>query len=135
MYNYYFCSTINNTFYDHKLSNKYLSHLIDKYDLICKGDVKEYWINNVQIISTNDDLQFNKIIDRDVEYHNNYLIQEYDKLECDKFSFYESHLEEEYILYGNIVKGVKIIVKKYKDFITLMYESENNIDDNFLYFI
>ena len=96
--------------------------------------IKEYWINNVQIIS-NGDLQFNKIIDRDVKYHNNYLIQEYDKFESDKFSFYESHLEEEYILYENIRKDVTIIVKKYEDFITLMYESENNIDNNFLYYI
>ena len=134
MYNYYFCSKINDEFYDHKLNNEYLSQLIDRYDLICKDKVKEYWVNNVQIIS-NGDLQFNKIIDRDVQYHNNYLIQEYDKLECDKFSFYESHLEEEYILYENIIKDVTIIVKKYEDFITLMYESENNIDNNFLYYI
>ena len=134
MYNYYFCSKINDEFYDHKLNNEYLSQLIDRYDLICKDKVKEYWVNNVQIIS-NGDLQFNKIIDRDVKYHNNYLIQEYDKLECDKFSFYESHLEEEYILYENIIKDVTIIVKKYEDFITLMYESENNIDNNFLYYI
>lgn len=135
MYHYYFCSQINEELYNHKLNNKHLSHLIDKYDLICKGAIKEYWINNIQIISTNDDLQFNKIIDRNIQFNDNYLIQEYDIFESDKFNFYESHLEEEYIMYENTINEIKIIIKKYKDFITLMYESENNIDDNFLYFI
>ena len=135
MYNYYLCSKINDELYDHKLDINNLPYLINKYDLVCKNAVKEYWINNVQIISTENELIFNKIIDNDIKYLDSYLIQEYDKLESDKFSFYESHLEEEYILYENTIKDINIIVKKYRDFITLMYESENNIDINFLYYI
>jgi|MDSY01.1.fsa_nt_gb hypothetical protein len=134
MYNYYFCFKINDEFYNHKLDLDKLSYLIEKYDLKCKGNIKEYWINNVRIIS-NDNIQFNKIIDKDTHFTDNYLIQQYDILECDTFSFYESHLEEKYILYENIIDDIKIIVKKYDNFITLTYESENNIDNNFLYYI
>ena len=134
MYNYYFCFKINDEFYNHKLDLDKLSYFIEKYDLKCKGDIKEYWINNVRIIS-NDNIKFNKIIDKDIYFTNNYLIQKYDILECDTFSFYESHLEEKYILYENIINDIKIIVKKYDNFITLTYESENNIDNNFLYYI
>mgnify|MGYP006923643336 CR=1 FL=1 len=54
MYNYYFCSKINDDFYDHKLDINKLSYLINKYDLKCNGSIKEYWINNVRIISNND---------------------------------------------------------------------------------
>ena len=134
MYNYYFCFKINDEFYNHKLDLDKLSYFIEKYDLKCKVDIKEYWINNVRIIS-NDNIKFNKIIDKDIYFTNNYLIQKYDILECDTFSFYESHLEEKYILYENIINDIKIIVKKYDNFITLTYESENNIDNNFLYYI
>ena len=52
-----------------------------------------------------------------------------------KFNFNKSDLEEEYNLYENIINNVKIKVKKYDNFITLMYESKNNIDNNFLYYI
>jgi len=33
MYNYYYCSKLNDEFYDHKLDLNKLSYLIDKYDL------------------------------------------------------------------------------------------------------
>ena len=33
MYNYYFCSKIDDEFYDHKLDISHLPKLIDKYDL------------------------------------------------------------------------------------------------------
>ena len=68
-------------------------------------------------------------------FDNNYIQQEYEITECDKFNFNESDLEEEYNLYENIVNDIKIKVKKYDNFITLMYESKNNIDNNFLYYI
>ena len=134
MYNYYFCFKINDEFYNHKLDLDKLSYFIEKYDLKCKGDIKEYCINNVRIISDNN-IEFNRIIDKDIYFTDNYLIQQYDILECDIFSFYESHLEEKYILYENIINDIKINVKKYDNFITLTYESENNIDNNFLYYI
>jgi hypothetical protein len=134
MYNYYFCSKINNDFYDHKLDINKLSYLINKYDLKYEGSVKEYWINNIRIISNND-LIFNRIIDRDINFTDDYLIQKYEIYDCDKFNFSETHLEEEYILYENIIDDIKIIVKKYDNFITLMYQSQNNIENNFLYYI
>lgn len=134
MYNYYFCSKINDDFYDHKLDINKLSYLINKYDLKCNGPVKEYWINNIRIISNND-LIFNRIIDKDIHFTDNYLIQKYDIYYCDKFNFSETHLEEEYILYENIIDDIKIIVKKYDNFITLIYQSQNNIENNFLYYI
>jgi len=134
MYNYYFCSKINDDFYDHKLDINKLSYLINKYDLKYEGSVKEYWINNIRIISNND-LIFNRIIDKDIHFTDNYLIQKYEIYDCDKFNFSETHLEEEYILYENIIDDIKIIVKKYDNFITLMYQSQNNIENNFLYYI
>jgi hypothetical protein len=134
MYNYYFCSKINNDFYDHKLDINKLSYLINKYDLKYEGSVKEYWINNIIIISNND-LIFNRIIDRDINFTDDYLIQKYEIYDCDKFNFSETHLEEEYILYENIIDNIKINVKKYDNFITLMYQSQNNIENNFLYYI
>lgn len=135
MYNYYFCSKIDDEFYDHKLDISYLPKLINKYDLKYINHIKEYWINNVQIISDKDNIQFYKIIDKNIYFDNNYIQQEYQISNCDKFNFNKSDLEEEYNLYENIINNVKIKVKKYDNFITLMYESKNNIDNNFLYYI
>jgi len=135
MYNYYFCSKINDEFYDHKLNLNKLSYLIIKYDLKYINPIKEYWINNIQIISNENELLFNRIIDKNISFNNNYIKQEYDISNCDKFNFSIVDLEQEYILYENTINDIKIKVKKFNDFITLMYESKNNIDDNFLYYI
>ena len=70
-------------------------------------------------------------------YDNNYLIHNYDKEICIPFNFYESHLEDEYTIYENIIEeDTKIIIKKYDDYITLHYECENiiNNNNNFLYY-
>ena len=129
MYNYYFCSEINDEFYDHKLDINKLEYLIDKYKLIKKGLVKEYWLNNVHIVSDDGNLSFRKIIDNTIGYSNNYLIHDYDINECVIFNFYESHLEDEYMLYENTVDNIKIIIKQYDEYITLHYESENIINN------
>ena len=141
MYNYYFCSNINDDrqrqIYDQKININKLQYFIDKYNLICKDKVKEYWINNVNIISNNENLSFHKIIDGTTDYDNNYLIHNYDKEICIPFNFYESHLEDEYTIYENIIEeDIKIIIKKYDDYITLHYECENiiNNNNNFLYY-
>jgi len=136
MYNYYFCSNINDgQFYDQKININKLQYFIDKYNLICKDKVKEYWINNVNIISNNNNLSFHKIIDGTTGYDNNYLIHYYDKEICIPFNFYESHLEDEYTIYEKIIEDIKIIIKKYDDFITLHYECENGINnENLLYY-
>jgi hypothetical protein len=139
MYNYYFCDKINDDpylkIYDQKLNINKLQYFIDKYNLICIGKVKEYWINNVNIISENGHLSFHKIIDGTTGNDNNYLIHNYDKEICIPFNFYESHLEDEYTIYENIIEDIKIIIKKYDYFITLHYESENGINnENLLYY-
>ena len=129
MYNYYFCSKINDEFYDHKLDKNKLQYFIDRYKLISKGSVKEYWLNNVNILSNDDSLSFRKIIDNIISYDNNYIIHNYDINECTIFNFYESHLEDEYFLFERICDNIKIIIKQYDEYITLHYESENIINN------
>ena len=48
------------------------------------------------------------------------------------FNFKNVHLEDEYILYENTVNNIKIILKKYEDYITLEFETVNliNIDND-----
>jgi len=134
MYKYYYCDKINEQIFNNKINLNKLNELINKYNLICKNNTKEFWINNVMIISNNSNLTFNKIIDKEIIFDNNYLIQEYDISDCKSFNFYETNLELEYILYENIIDNIKIILKKYNDYITLEYETDNLINiDNFLY--
>tara|TARA_Y100000389_G_scaffold204626_1_gene258436 strand:+ start:445 stop:636 length:192 start_codon:yes stop_codon:yes gene_type:complete len=55
MYIYYYCKLINNhekiNIFENKINLNKLSYLIEKYKLNYKDIIKEYWINNVQIIS------------------------------------------------------------------------------------
>ena len=133
MYNYYYCDKLNNKFYNQKININNLPSLINKYKLINKGIIKEYWINNVKIISNKDDIKFYKVIDKNISYKNNYLIQEYDQYDMNSFNFYETHLENEYILYKNTIEDIDIFLKKYDDYITIEFCSKNLINnDNFL---
>ena len=130
MYKYYNCKLISKNLYNSKIGLDKLTYLIEKYDLRKKNSIKEYWINNIQIISDKNNVKFNKIIDENIRYDNEYLIQEYNIDECEPFNFNEIHLEEEYVLYENIISDVKIILKKYLEYITLEFESKNLINNN-----
>jgi len=136
MYKYYYCNQIDDNFFNNKIALDKLPHLIKKYELKHLGPIKEYWINNVLIISNKKDIKFFKIIDKEIKYEKNYLIQEYISKNCSPFNFNNVHLEEEYILYENTLNNIKIILKKYEDYITLEFETVNLINiDNFLYYI
>lgn len=136
MYNYYYCKKLKDNLYENKIDSGNLDFLIDKYKLINKGIFKEYWINNVLITSNKKTITFKKIIDEEIKYENNYLIQKYEEKECIPFNFNESHSEDEHILYTNILNNIKIQLKKYDNYITIQYISENIINiDNFLYYI
>ena len=135
MYKYYYCKHINDNFYNSKININNLSSLIDKYNLVLKNYIKEYWINNVQIISNKNNIEFYKINDKEIKYKNNYIIQEYNIEDCSPFNFNGAHMEDEYILYENIINNIKIILKKYDNYITLEFQSENLINnDKFLYY-
>ena len=136
MYKYYYCNQIDDDFFNNKISLDKFPHLIKKYELKLISQIKEYWINNVLIISNKKDIKFFKIIDKEITYENNYLIQEYISKNCSPFNFKNVHLEDEYILYENTLNNIKIILKKYEDYITLEFETVNLINiDNFLYYI
>ena len=111
MYKYYYCKHIKDNFYDIKININKLSHLIKKYDLEFNSSVKEYWLNNIKIVSDKNNVNFYKIYDKNIKYENEYLIQEYTSKVTESFNFNETHLEDEYILYDNTINNIKIILK------------------------
>ena len=133
---YYYCNKINDNFFNHKINLDKLDLLINKNNLSKIGDIKEYWINNVQIISDKKNVKFYKTIDKNISYHdNNYLIQELYLSEIQPFNFFKINLENEYFLYENIINDIKISLKKYNDYITLEYRMDKLINiNNFLYY-
>ena len=52
MFIYSLCSTIGDNLFDEKISIDKKEEYINKYKLENKGNIKEYWINNVCIIKT-----------------------------------------------------------------------------------
>ena len=130
MYKYYYCKQINENFYNSKINLDKLSYLIKKYNLEYKNYIKEYWINNVLILSNNNNIKFYKIYDKDIQYQNEYIVKSYDINECIPFNFNETHIEEEYILYENVINDIKVVLKKFSEYITLEFESNNLINNN-----
>lgn len=130
MYKYYYCKYIKNNFYNNKININKLSYLIKKYDLKFISPIKEYWLNNIKIISDKNNINFYKIYDKNINYYNEYLIHEYLLENSEPFNFNKTHLEEEYILYENTINDIKIILKKYIDYITLEFETNNLINNN-----
>ena len=100
--------------------------LINKYNLKKSGLTKEYWINNTKIISNQIRTTFNYINDLSVDYDNKTMVLfcKCERIECDPFIFYESDIEEEYILYENIVDDIIIQMKDYNEYLTIEYICE-----------
>jgi len=169
MYTYHYCIQINENTYDEKVSLDKLNDLSDKLnDLSDKLNdkskdklndklndkskdklndkskdgikVKEYWVNNILILSKNDILSYEYIEDISIDYSKKekVLIQEYKKYPCNPFNFYKTDLEDEYILYEYNVKDCVIQIKKLKNHFTFQITScekipLNTFDDFFLY--
>jgi len=133
MFCYHYCKKLNNNFFNENISLNNLDFLIKELNLIKKDLIKEYWINNARIISKNNELSFNYINDISIHYKNNFLIQNYEKIECKSFNFYDIDISCEYLLYENNENNEKILLKKYKDYLTLEIHSNNENDKIFLY--
>ena len=132
MFLFHYCKEVTNNTFDEKISKEELNNLIQKYSLEKKGCIKEYWINNVQIISHDGELSYNYINDITIEKIDNFLIQEFECKECDPFNFYKTDLEYEYILYTNLVNNVLVNIKEFNDYLTIECQTDKK-EDFFLY--
>ena len=128
MFLFHYCKEITNNIFDEKISKKELNNLIQKYSLEKKGCIKEYWINNVQIISYDGKLSYNYINDNTIEKIDDFLIQEFECKECDLFNFYKTDLEYEYILYTNLVNNVSVNIKEFTDYLTIECQTDKKED-------
>ena len=140
MYNIYPCVKMNDTQFDTKKDISLVTQYIDKFKLNVSCFQKEYWINNVLIkISENNPPTFKYIKDNTIEYDekNKVLIQNYTFEPCDSYNFYQSDNEEFYQLYENTIDNVSIILKKYDNYFTLTFETNNlsNFYNNDIFYI
>lgn len=113
-----------NNVFNIKINYEDKMKIIEEYNLTLIGEIKEYWINNVNILSNNNELSFNYIVDKNIDYYNNYLINNYDIIESPSFSFYKTDQEEKYILYRKMEDGISFILKDYDKY--LVFEISGN---------
>tara|TARA_B100000745_G_scaffold294244_1_gene237009 strand:- start:112 stop:534 length:423 start_codon:yes stop_codon:yes gene_type:complete len=129
---YYYCKVINinDKIFNEKISLEKLKEILNELKLLKIGKIKEYWINNVQIISLNNQLSFNYINDISIDYKDNFLIQKFNKIECKPFNFCNIDLDDEFILYENKEKTIEL--REFNSYLTLQFYFDIN-DNNFLY--
>lgn len=135
MFSFHICKPIGDDLYDEKININKLDYFIKEYSLIDHGEIKEYWINNVEILKNNQgSISYHYIIDKSVIYDKikNIIIREYDIKNCNEFQFYNSDYEIDYRLYKSNINGIEILVKDFKLYLTIEYNSDNknNIYEN-----
>ena len=128
MFLFHYCKELNHQSFDEKISKEELNNLLQKFLLKKKGLIKEYWINNVQILSYNGNLSYNYVKDINIENEDNFIIQEFESRECNPFNFYKTDLEDEYILYTNIVNNVLVNIKEYNSYLTFECQTDKKED-------
>tara|TARA_B100000700_G_C14969074_1_gene820369 strand:+ start:185 stop:598 length:414 start_codon:yes stop_codon:yes gene_type:complete len=128
MFLFHYCKEITNNIFDEKISKEELNNLIQKYSLEKKGCIKEYWINNVQIISYKNKLSYNYIKDINIQKIEDFLMQEFESEICNPFNFYKSDLECEYTLYTNLVNNVLVNIKEFNDYLTIECQTDKKED-------
>ena len=114
-------------FFNLEISYKYFTDICSKYNLVDKGILKEYIIDNTIITKSreytiiitneyleteliNDNILLKKEINKDKEFN----LEQFDYSDNEyKYNLYESNIDD-----------VHIICKKYSEYITLSFESE-----------
>ena len=124
MFIIYICSdrTTEGT-YTIRNDKKNMNRFIKDYSLISKGEYKEIWENNINIILSKHERTFSSITDIDYSFHKekNYFIQEVESKECKPYNFYKVDQEYIYHLYETTIKNTIIKLKDYKDYFTLSF--------------
>jgi len=130
MFIFYYCKKIDDNIFDEKIDVVNKNKLIEKYSLQYKNKNKEYWINNVRILSSEDQLKFNTFNDISLFYDNNYHLLNYEYIckECKGFSFYKTDLEDDYSIYDNKIDMIYICLKEYRNYLTIEFHCNNKSD-------
>lgn len=118
MFIYHYCEKENEYLFNEKININQKDIIIQKYKLNKIGKIKEYWENNILIISDTNKLNFFRIIDHDIFYQDNFLVNSYEKERIDPYEFYKTDTEESYIKYENKLDNIKIILKEYSDYLS-----------------
>ena len=103
--------------YNSKLSFDKKDNLIEKYNLKYVDQYKKYTIQNIEIISNLNSIQFYKLKNKQI-INNLEIYKIYKSI---PFSFFDIDTEEIYQLYMNTIHNVDILMKKYKNFIRIEY--------------
>lgn len=108
-------------FYDIKINLSKKDYYINLYNLENKGLHKSFYKNNILIISNNKEINFYKIIEKEIFVEEKYLIIDFEKSIFNPFSFTEIDYSEEYELYENTINEVNIILKVFKNYCELEF--------------
>ena len=118
MFIYHYCEKENDYLFNEKINSNKKDTIIQKYQLNKIGKIKEYWENNVLIISDTNKMEFFRINDHGIFYQDNFLINSYEKEKINPYQFYKTDTEETYIKYENKIGNIKVILKEYNEYLS-----------------
>ena len=134
MYKILYFKDNNKNFYNLKFSLNDKEKYIKKYNLVNKGIVKDYYINNIIIQYKNDKFICKKYSSLNVDLNENMIIEEFNENDISYFNFYETDYEEEYTLYENINEDNNFKLKLFDNYFKLELIT-NNLNNNIFIYI
>ena len=111
--------------YDIRFPLNEKTSVLQKDNLQFKHIEKKYYLNNVVITINPNGCFFNYENDISVYTKGDYIVRNYDIIQCPKFSFYETDVEEEYKLYENEDSSIRL--KEYGNYYTYEISSSNGL--------
>jgi len=107
MVKYLFTKLKDNLFDIHQdISNK--AKFIDEHNLLFIDTYKIYKLNNIEIISNKDKIEFYEITDEVITINNNLLDYKFNRKSISPFNFFDCDDEEIYELYGSNNMNMKV---------------------------
>ena len=125
MYQIFYITEKEKDFYDIKINLSKKDYYINLFNLENKGLHKSFYKNNILIISDNKEINFYKIIEKEIFIEKEYLIIDFEKIIFKPFSLTEIDYSEEYELYENCIDEVTIILKVFKNYCELEFITNN----------
>tara|TARA_Y100000389_G_scaffold204184_1_gene255439 strand:- start:1148 stop:1591 length:444 start_codon:yes stop_codon:yes gene_type:complete len=129
MFIYHKCLQESDLLMNGRLPLSKLTTILQRFNFEFIGEIKEYWIHTIQIVSNKKTLDFFQVNDIDCNFENDWICQECKQIQIPAFHFYQTDTEEIYNLYEVKYKQLLLRIQVYPNYFLLKIVSESKLSD------
>jgi hypothetical protein len=129
MFIYHKCLQESDLLMNGRIPLSKLSKILESFEFKNIGELKEYWIHTIQILSNKNTLYFFQVNDKDCNFEDGWICQECKQIKIHPFQFYQTDTEEIYNLYEAKYNHMIIRIQVYPDYFILKIISDNKLSN------